>query len=404
MLTEDENRLLTEVGPGTPCGELLRRYWQPVCYAEDLASRPTLRVKMLEEDLVVYRDAEGNYGLLAEHCSHRGTSLAYGFVQENCTLRCPYHGWKYDSTGKIVEQPFESKGSVLKERIRHTAYPVEELSGIVFGYMGPDPAPLLPRWDVLVRQDGELVMKRSPVLDCNWLQAQENSADTVHTYFLHSEMLKSLGIYDHPGLKMYSRRFVGYGFRLFEWGLLKSFVTESNGIRKAEIGNPLIFPNMLRVRDGAVNEGMHWRVPIDREHTRIFWADFRPSKDAESAPRSRFPRMVPTNRKFEEDGTYVMDDFFPQDWMAWETQGPIFDRGNERLGSSDRGIVMYRRMLRRNIEAVRKGDEPMALVRDPSDNLCINFSTVSEEPLDSSDWYIELEDPSGEEVSTSPAT
>src|SRR3954451_25470410 len=127
MLTKEENERLTRVGPGTPMGELLRRYWQPICAASELTDeQPKKRIRILGEDLVVYRDANGGYGLLGEHCSHRGTSLYYGFLEAG-GLRCPYHGGLYDNAGKCVEQPFEPANSMMRHGIRHPAYPAQKL-------------------------------------------------------------------------------------------------------------------------------------------------------------------------------------------------------------------------------------------------------------------------------------
>ncbi len=380
MLTQAENEKLTRVGPGTPAGELLRRYWQPVCYASDLNDRPIRRVKMLDEELVVYRDQNRNYGLLAEHCSHRGVSLAYGFVEEGCTLRCPYHGWKYDAQGRVVELPFEPAGSLLKEEVKHPAYPVQKLGGVLFAYLGPQPAPLLPRWDLLVRQDGERRLERRPPLDCNWLQAQENSADVVHTYFLHGHMLHSHGV-QHRALDTYYRPFLQYSFLPFKWGLLKSFVIQKGAERVvADIGNPLLFPNMLRVREGQVEEAMHWRVPIDDTHTRLFYVGFTPSKDARAVAQPEDTPVFDIAPWRTPEGDYVMNgDFYPQDKMAWETPGPIFNREVEHLGASDRGVVLYRKLLREAIEAVRRGEDPMGLIRDPADNEIIFVKHLAEQ-------------------------
>src|SRR5437773_469017 len=136
MLTAEENELLTQIGPGTPCGELLRRYWQPVCAVGELTDeRPKKRVRILGEDLVVFRGSDGGYGLLAEQCSHRGASLYYGFI-DGGDVRCPHHGWRYDRNGGCVEQPFEPQQSLLKSTIKHPAYPVETLGGLVFAYLG----------------------------------------------------------------------------------------------------------------------------------------------------------------------------------------------------------------------------------------------------------------------------
>src|SRR5262245_23648323 len=137
MLSKEENERLTRVGPGTPGGSLLRRYWHPIAGTAELtAERSKKRVKLLGEELVLYRAADGSFGLVAEHCSHRGTSLHYGFLEDGC-IRCPYHGWKYDAAGRCVEQPFEPPGSTYKDRIQHPAYPVEELGGLLFAYLGP---------------------------------------------------------------------------------------------------------------------------------------------------------------------------------------------------------------------------------------------------------------------------
>jgi len=137
MLSQEENELLARVGPRTPAGRLLRRYWQVVGAAAELSKeKPKKRVRVLGEDLVLYRNAGGNYGLVAEKCSHRGASLYYGFVEED-GIRCAYHGWKYDACGRCVDQPFESPEAGFKDKIAHPAYPVVKLSGLLFAYMGP---------------------------------------------------------------------------------------------------------------------------------------------------------------------------------------------------------------------------------------------------------------------------
>jgi len=376
MLSKQENELLTRVGPGTPCGELVRRYWQPVCFAAELtAARPTKRVKVLHEELVVYRDQPGTYGCLAEHCAHRGASLAYGFVEEG-GLRCAYHGWQYDACGRCLEQPFEPKGSTYRERVRQQAYSAQTLAGLVFIYMGPQPAPLLPRWDVLVREDGQRILEQHPVLQCNWLQAMENSADVTHTYFLHGHTLYQQGVRGRQ-VDYYYRPFEQYGFQPFEWGLLKSWRYGSGGSALGEErggGNPLIFPNILRVvqHPGQV---MHWRVPIDDTHTNIFLVWFFPNKTGTPEKQPEHPPIREVARQKTPDGEYPMDNFPSQDKMAWETQGPLFDRSAEHLGASDRGIVLYRQMLREQIAVVQRGGEPLGTIRDPAKNQLIELPT-----------------------------
>ncbi|HZU05245.1 MAG TPA: aromatic ring-hydroxylating dioxygenase subunit alpha [Chloroflexota bacterium] len=370
MLTAEENEILTRVGPGTPAGELLRRYWHPFCVAKELTeNKPIKRVRILGEDLVVFRDRRGRFGLVTEHCTHRGASLAYGFVEED-GIRCAYHGWKFDVLGKCLEQPFEPVGSTYKERVCQRAYPVQKLAGLLWTYMGPMPAPLLPRWDVLVRQDGERQLEIRP-LDCNWLQAMENTADVTHTYFLHGHTLHLRGV-DNPGVRYYYRPFKKYGFKRFEWGLFK-YWTYGGEHPESAMGHPLVFPNILRLWEhGALS--MHWRVPVDDTHTLIFRVYFRPSPGGTKLEQTDDPpvKYFPSSKTAE--GEYTMDSFAAQDQMAWETQGPIYDRTTEHLGASDRGIVMYRQMLREQIEIVKRGGEPtIGIVRDPSKNQMIEI-------------------------------
>jgi 5,5'-dehydrodivanillate O-demethylase len=384
MLSAEENAMLTRTAPGTPCGELLRRYWQPVCYAADLASlRAVKRVTVMHEPLVVFRDAAGNYGCLAEHCAHRGVSLYYGFVEE-CGIRCAYHGWKFATAdGQCLEQPFEPVGSTYKGRVRQRAYPVQQLAGILFVYLGPEPTPLLPRWDVLVWEDGQRRLDRMPVLACNWLQAQENSADVTHTYFLHGHTLYQQGQRGRQ-VDYFHRPFEQYGFQLFEWGLLKSWRYGSGGSPMGPErggGNPLLFPNMLRVMQGPWH-GLHWRVPIDDTHTQIFWAGFNRGGTRQTPEQLADPPIDDVPAATGPDGEYIMDTFYKHDTMAWETQGPLYDRATEHLGASDRGIVLFRRLLREQIEIVERGGEPMALVRDPAQNHCIDLPAWVAEEVD----------------------
>src|SRR6266508_1913672 len=187
MLTGELNQQLTRVGPGTPCGDLLRRYWWPVAVAAQLDEEPVLPVRLLGESLALYRTPTGAIGLVAQRCPHRGASLAYG-IPEDAGLRCPYHGWMFDGTGACLEMLAEPPESTFKHRVRIPAYPVQELVGLVFAYLGPEPVPLLPRWDLLVRDDltREVGICHLPV---NWLQAVENAMDPAHLEVLHTRYM-----------------------------------------------------------------------------------------------------------------------------------------------------------------------------------------------------------------------
>src|SRR3954471_21446833 len=189
MLSKEENERLTQAGPGTPMGELLRRYWHPVCAVDELDRSifRTKELKVLGEELVLYRDRSGTLGLLDRFCAHRRASLAYGVVEAE-GIRCQYHGWKFDETGRVLEQPFEDTmhpEAKFREKCGIQAYKAQERGGLIFAYLGPDPAPLLPNWSPLVWENAvrDIAITELP---CNWLQCQENSLDPVHVEWLHS--------------------------------------------------------------------------------------------------------------------------------------------------------------------------------------------------------------------------
>mgnify|MGYP001189688846 CR=1 FL=1 len=186
MLSAQDNERLTRVTRGTPMGELMRRYWQPVAITSELKSRRAMPVRILGEDLVLYEDRSGTYGLIGRFCPHRRVDLSYGIPEEH-GLRCMYHGWMMNETGQCIEQPFEETvhpDGRFKEKVRVDAYPVQELGGLMWAYLGPQPVPLLPRWDLLV-WDNVLRDIGTTMLPCNWLQCMENSLDPVHTEWLH---------------------------------------------------------------------------------------------------------------------------------------------------------------------------------------------------------------------------
>jgi len=374
MLSAEKNARITQTGAGTPGGELLRRYWQALWPASGFtAEHPKKRLKVLGEDLVVYRGDDGAFGCVAEHCAHRGCSLYYAFL-EGAAIRCAYHGWKFERDGRCSEQPFEPADSTYKERVRQRAYPVEELGGLLFVYMGPLPAPLLPRWDTLVRKDGKRLMQIRPTLRCNWVQAQENTADTTHTYYLHGHMMETLGL-SSPSSAYYYRPIVSYEFALGEWGIDKKLVYGGDQPEE-EIRPPLIFPNILRIPEGRT-ENQHWRIPVDDTSTRIIVASFSPNDSGEDEPPQATVPMEIMPDDLGPDGEYSLATFNSQDRMAWETQGAIFDRSQEHLGATDVGVLMFRKLLDEQITIVERGGEPMALVRDPAKNRMIAFSSHS---------------------------
>ncbi len=365
MLTKEENRILTEVSPGTPAGELLRRYWYPVAVAKELTDdSPTRFVRVLGEDLVVFKDKSGRFGLLADRCSHRGASLLYGRVEER-GIACAYHGWLYDTEGNCLETPPEPADSKFRLTIKHKAYPVQQFVGLLWAYMGPPPIPVIPRYDVWARRDGFHSIVIQPILDCNWMQVMENSVDGPHAYILHQEFLR------HHASTTQSGSTRGFTEGIAEWrydevpiGIMKTRVWKSG---RAE-SHPLIFPNILRQGNNT-----QIRVPIDNEHTWHIRVGFSPSEDGESVDQTDEEIPVKYDEPYKEPANALhpwtrfdmLREIAAQDFMAWETQGPIAPREHERLGTGDRGVVAFRQMLKQEIEKVQNGQDPIGVVRDP---------------------------------------
>jgi 5,5'-dehydrodivanillate O-demethylase len=375
MLTQEENLLLTQVGRGTPCGELLRRYWHPLAAAAELTNeKPIKAVKVLNEELVIYRDQSGRYGLVGEHCPHRLASLAYGRVDEE-GIRCPYHGWKFDASGKCLEQPAEPPDSSFRDRIKHVAYPVEYLGGLIYGYFGPPPAPLLPRWDVLVWEHGRRWIVKESILECNWLQPMENSVDPSHLFWLHGDTAHLA-----PRVKKYAEK---HEFIRFEYGIKKRRTTlpAAAGEEPAVDEHPLLFPTVLR-HVAPYDEGsghrhnLQIRVPVDDFHTQVFRVNFLPMDSERSPPEAAVPvRFVQLKTGPRE---YKMSMVSAQDSMAWETQGARTNRAEEHLGAADQGIIELRKLLREQIERVQRGLDPIGVIRDPERNQLFDLGVINE--------------------------
>lgn len=260
---------------------------------------------------------------------------------------------------------------MMKHTIHHPAYPVKELGGLLFAYLGaPDKQPLLPRWDILVEDRGARQVTFQP-LNCNWVQAEENSADVTHTFFLHGRTMIAKG---RPAFsRHYTRPLARYGFQPFLWGLLKNWVYEGEHASTGW-GNLLVFPNVLRIY-GA----MHWRVPVDDTHTVLVILDARSQGTGKPMMDGADLTVIAPDTWIDEKGEYHLDNFPCQDGMAWETQGSIFDRTSERLGTSDTGIVLFRQMLLDQIGVVEGGGTPMALVYDPAENVVIDLESWENE-------------------------
>jgi 5,5'-dehydrodivanillate O-demethylase len=366
MLSTEENELLTRVGRGTPAGELMRRYWLPVGVSADLGDRPQY-VRVLGEDLVLFRTPGGEVGLLDAVCSHRGASLVYGCV-EKAGLRCRYHGWLYDASGRCVEQPAEVSRVAREEKVRQRAYPTQELGGLVFAYMGPQPAPALPRFDTLVRADGTRKATVARTIACNYLQILENSMDPVHLPFVHGESIKvwagipeftveetELGMRQvqyRPGPTP-AQRYVRSVFHILPFSRMV-------GIPASE--DDFSTPTTIRTI---------WAVPIDDTNTIEFEVRYQAGVDGrkldykfESSPADfEIPLEVPF-QQYRGAARVAYPKFFgAQDQLMQLSQGPVAKREREHLRSSDRGVVMVRKLLRQGIEDVKAGRDPRGVIR-----------------------------------------
>ncbi|HLQ33007.1 MAG TPA: Rieske 2Fe-2S domain-containing protein [Chloroflexota bacterium] len=365
MLSAQMNQRLTQTGHGTPGGELLRRYWWPVAVGGQLEPDSVIAVRLLGEDLALYRTEGGKLGLVAKRCAHRGASLVYGIPEEE-GLRCAYHGWRYGPTGQCNDTPGEPADSTFKERVCIAGYPVEETGGLIFAYLGPKPAPLLPRWDLLVRDDlkREIGMTHLPI---NWLQAAENTMDPYHLEFLHTRYMNYVMKKQDKPPAAKPRRHLDIAFDVWEFGIMKRRLLEGEDPETSEewlVGHPLIFPNTLAL-GGELGPRFEYRVPVDDTHL-IVYHYFTALRGADEPPQETIPFYeVPAKH---EDGSYVVDTVLGQDMMAWATQGAIADRTAERLGTTDRGLILFRKLLQEQLEKVGRGEDPMGVIRDPAKN------------------------------------
>jgi 5,5'-dehydrodivanillate O-demethylase len=317
---------------------------------------------------VLFRSAAGKLGLIEPSCPHRKANLSYG-VPEPEGIRCAYHGWLFDENGRCIDQPSEPAGSKFKDKVRLKSYPVQELGGVVFAYLGPQPAPLLPRWDVLAWEGYKEVW--SVMLPCNWLQCQENSLDPLHFQWLH----RYWGGWSIARMKPAEEREKFFssvaargenhrkiGFEITDYGVIKRRLVgeENEDDEHWRLGHPILFPNILRV-----GHGLEIRVPVDDTHTLHLVTNYRQYKPGEP-PQT----VVPYEERplYDEKGRLVRDYVPAQDAVAWVIQGPISDRTTEHLGVTDVGVIMFRKMLQQQADIVAQGGEPMNVHRNPDDN------------------------------------
>lgn len=354
----EEDAELTHVARGTPCGEYLRQYWQPVIMESEVGDLP-VAVRLLGEDLVIFRDGSGRYGLLHRHCAHRGASLEYGIIADRGIVCC-YHGWQYDIDGTLIQAGSEPADSPVHDRVCQGAYPVEVMDGIIFAYLGPaDDKPALPRYDTQSLPDTDAV-PFSITTPCNWLQVYENTQDPIHVLHLHA---RSSGV--QFGAASGVDQVIEY--RDTPLGMIN--------IQTRHVGNYIwtrttdsILPNCNQT--GAIFEEadqekyfrrvsmLRWMVPVDDTTTRtIGWRYFNPLLD----PRGLENRDQVGKEKIdfigqtEDERSYVERQRQPGDYEAQVSQRPIAIHALEHLATSDTGVARLRRLLRNRIRDTAAG-------------------------------------------------
>jgi len=376
-----EDAELTHVTAGTPMGEVLRRYWQPVCLSQDIDELPKL-VKILGEELVVFRDRSGRVGVLDAHCVHRGASLEYGRIEAE-GIRCCYHGWLFSTDGTCLEQPGEPPASRFREKVAQPFYPAREYGGLVFAYMGPpDKQPGFPRFDVLARPGRELFayrnISRGAIAQCNWLQIQENAMDPVHTAFLHSTISSRQFTDIYATLPQLDFEETAHGMKYIRTAKLPSGRTF---VRVQEN----FTPNIRSVADNLTPDRLFsesatligWWVPVDNTNTIGFHIEAVDPADKEKVSTFFQAKEGRTAGTQEAHGDYADTQRNPDDKEAQVSQRPIAVHALERLGTTDRGVIMFRKLLRRAIKDVQEGRDPQNASPDAVSITVIAGNTVT---------------------------
>ncbi len=390
MLTPEDQILFTQVAAGTPCGDWLRAFWFPIAVSErwdgpsgqlqlnepmtfaGRAGTPTSfgieygtfrgkpqRVRILGEDLVLYRDLSGELGLLDIVCPHRSSSLEYGRPRQH-GLACAYHGWTFDGAGACIAMPSEPPDSAFPAKIRQRAYPVQEMGGLIWAYLGSGAPPLLPKLDVVAAPAGVRVVENFGLWAGHWLQIVENSVDQIHTGILHGE--------DSARSDVWSQ------IPQVDWH------PDSTGIQTVQIRGDYRRTNYLRLpttimlnqpwpggRFGWPRYSAIFRTPVDELHTLLFHVTLVP-------PVGGAMPVLPDGMQWNLSD--LIETLFLQDYRAVVSQGRPVNRTVERLGTSDRGVLMLRKMIKDGIAAVRAGRDPDGVNRDPQRDTIVESRAV----------------------------
>jgi phthalate 4,5-dioxygenase oxygenase subunit len=379
MTAHDDYMTLTRVGPGTPMGNLIRRYWIPAAMSEEILEPggAPARVRLLGEDLVVFRDPNGVVGLVEEYCPHRGASLAYG-RNEVGGLRCLYHGWKISQSGSVIDTPAEPPESTFARRIRHTCYPTHEAGGLIWTYMGPpDSVPVFPKFPWLHLKPPHLLVVKM-FQNCNYLQGLEGDIDPAHPNYLHKDLdveenaswrgagwnsvLSLMG----DGSPQIHCEDTPYSMRVC--AVRKTRDPQTNYVRVFEGCAPFYSYVAAGPHESRLFKAWH---PVDDYSCFTFYVHFDPHNaiDAEAAWRNWGHRTTPPDYRtqFTLDNMHMqsrsrmkrnssgIEGAAIQDLAVQESMGPIYDRRKEHLGASDKAVIFYRRLMLRLIRDNEEG-------------------------------------------------
>jgi len=370
---------LCHVGPGTPGGAMFRRYWLAVGRAEDLKDIPQA-VKVLAEELVLFRDGSGRLGLVGLHCSHRGTSLEYGDIEAR-GIRCPYHGWLYDVAGNCLDQPLEPKGSIFCQKVKHPSYRVKELGGLIFAYMGAkesDPPPL-PRYSALVRDDGMRLVLPPRHWDYSWFNFFENTIDSLHAFFLHkpsrADRSWENAFWDYPGDHHIEAFQTEYGLKtIVHWPGPTSGTVY---VRLTSLALPTVFSLGGRGVEEEGFERLLFVTPVDDDNFMVFSSDFVPRDKVDlikKRDQSRYapPAAEPVKEYDKRKHVPYRGQVWREDYVCQSTQGKIGYRA-EQLATSDRGVILLRKLLLEATETVQQGGVPQGIVSKEKANEMITL-------------------------------
>jgi 5,5'-dehydrodivanillate O-demethylase len=371
-----ENELLTRVGPGTAAGETLRKYWLPIGLSSEINSDAPKLVRWLGEDLLLFRDEFGRVGLTEPTCPHRGASLDYGWIEAG-GIRCCYHGWVFDVNGRCLEQPGEPPASGFKEKIWLKAYPVREMGGMLWAYLGSGQPPELPNYHFLVRDDGERSFS-GYVRECNYMQQLENALDPVHATILHGRP-----VHGSPAAPEWMET---PDFNVTATNRMAYYVARRKGPESGTEWHrevAYVPPIMVVHRGGSLPDDavvemvdVAWRMPIDDYHTQTFILKFFPSGMGKRGNGERQARPKPSPLMRGTRRQWDMATINGQDNAAQVSQGPIVDRTREHLAHSDRGVIQVRKLWKSAIEMSLRGEDPPNLIRNQTENRLVHVDVV----------------------------